>query len=357
MPAPADNQPLVPEFDVLINGASIAAEVKTHVVGVTVDEHVDWPAMFTLALIASEDLRDAHRWIDDAKLFAVGHEVEVKLGYANQLQSVLKGEITGLEPEYRADQLPALVVRGYDRLHRLLRGRKTRTFVNTKDSDIAARVAQEAGLSADVVDSSVTHDYVLQANQTDLDFLHERARRIQYEVAVADKTLHFRPVGNAESAAVTLALYDDVLEFYPRLSSVGQVSETGVRGWDAKSVKEIVGAGRKGDENSKMGGRATGAELVAGPFGAAVGQTTAWPVKTQGEADQIAKAQLNRRLLELVEGEGVCRGRTDLRAGRVVKLDGAGARFSGQYYLVAVVHRYHPQHSYQTRFTVRRNAA
>ena len=69
-------------------------------------------------------------------------------------------------------------------------------FVGLKDSDIASQIASEANLEVDAVDSKVTHDYVIQANQTDLEFLRERAGRIQYEVFVSDKTLHFRPVQN-----------------------------------------------------------------------------------------------------------------------------------------------------------------
>jgi phage protein D len=94
------------------------------------------------------------------------------------------------------DRLPSVIVRGYDRRHRMQRARKTRTFVTQKDSDIASAVAREARLSVEAVDSTVIHDYVIQANQTDLEFLQERARRIQYEVFVTDKTLHFRPVQN-----------------------------------------------------------------------------------------------------------------------------------------------------------------
>jgi phage protein D len=357
MPILKARHPLVPEFDVLINGARIAAEVKAHVVGVTVDEHVNWPSMFALELTGAETLANATRWLDDAKLFAVGNEVEIKLGYMGRLESLLKGELTSLEPEFHAQRLPTLTVRGYDRRHRLQRGRKTKSFVQLKDSDIASQIADQAGLDKKVVDSEVIHDYVLQANQTDLDFLQARAERIQYEVVVSDKTLHFRPVANAESEVLTVKLYDDVLEFYPRLSSVGQVSETAVRGWNLKDKKEIVGAAKAGDENTKMGGKKSGAALVAGAFGAAVAQFTDWPVSTQPEADQIAKAQLNRHVLALIEGEGVCSGRADLRAGRVIKIEGAGERFSGQYYVVAVEHRYHPQHSYRTHFTVRRNAA
>ena len=81
------------------------------------------------------------------------------------------------------------------------------------------------------------------------------------------------------------------------------------------------------------------------------------PVMTQAEADQMAKARFNNAALALIVAEGVCWGRTDMRSGRVIKIDGLGRRFSGNYYVTAASHRYLPQRGYYTRFTVRRNAS
>ena len=61
-------------------------------------------------------------------------------------------------------------------------------------------------------------------------------------------------------------------------------------------------------------------------------------------------------MLGLISGEGMCWGRTDLQAGKVIKLDGLGKRFSGQYYVTAVTHRYRSDRGYYTHFQVQRNA-
>src|SRR5438874_4873074 len=225
MPVANPDNPLLPDFDVRINGSPLPVEAMAYVAGVTVDESVELPSMFTLEMTSSDAQKQEVPWIDDQQLFAIGHVVEIKLGYGDGLETLLIGEITALEPEFVFNRLPSLTVRGYDRRHRLQRGRKTRTFVQQKDSDIASQIASEAGLTAQAEDSGTVHDYVLQANQTDLDFLCERASRIQYEVVVENKTLFFRPVANAQSEVLTLTMDDDLLEFYPRLSSAGQVSE------------------------------------------------------------------------------------------------------------------------------------
>ena len=98
-----------------------------------------------------------------------------------------------MEPDFPEVAAADLTVRGYDRRHRLMRSRRTRSFTKCKDSDIVSQLASEASLRPKVEDSSVTLPYVLQHNQTDLEFLAMRARRIDFEVGVTDRDLFFRP--------------------------------------------------------------------------------------------------------------------------------------------------------------------
>lgn len=338
---------------VLIDGTPLSNEATAHLVEVTVDEDVSMPSLFTLRFVEAGDLRRPFRWVDDESLFAIGNVVEIRFAHAGAMEKLIDGEMTALEPDFAAGGRPSLTVRGYDRRHRLQRGHKTRTFLHLKDSDIAAQIAGEAGLSAQATDSSVILDYVLQNNCTDLDFLDERAAQITYEVAVANKTLFFRPAGNAGSEALNLTLYEDLAEFSPRLSTAGQVGKVTVRGWDPKNKETIESTADH--PSSRMGGRRSGAELVAA-FGAAALVEVGRPVTSRAEADQVAQGLFNRAALELIVGEGACDGRVDLHAGKVIGLRGLGQRFSGSYYVTRAIHRYAADLGYETRFQARRTA-
>lgn len=357
MAAPKPDAPLVPHFEVLINGSPLSIAATAHVSSLVVDERVDLPSMFALELAGSDTQAQDTLWVDDETIAAIGGTVEIRLGYVGDLETLLIGEITALEPEFHFSRMPSVTIRGYDRRHRLQRGRHTRTFVQQKDSDIASQIAGEAGLTAQADDSGTVHDYVLQANQTDYDFLRERAWRCHYEVVVEDKTLFFRPTGHAQGDVVTLAMGQDLLEFMPRLSSAGQPSEVSVRGWNPKDKEALLGQSRAGDEVTTMGGETSGAAEADRAFGTAVHMLTAYPAAAQAEVDQIAKARFNDLVLEFVAGDGACWGRTDVRAGKVIRVDGAGQRFSGQYYVTAAVHTYTPARGYSTQFSVRRNAS
>ncbi|MDP9380447.1 MAG: contractile injection system protein, VgrG/Pvc8 family [Chloroflexota bacterium] len=208
-----DPQYPVPDLSVRVNGAPLPVQAASDLISASVHQDVDAPGMFTLRLMNWDMARGEVSWAD-SPLFAPGGEVEVLMGYVGSLENVFSGEITGLEPEFLSGAPPTLTVRGHDRRHRLLRGRNTRTFTKMKDSDIVRQVATGAGLAVRIEDSGVRHEYVLQHNQTDLEFLQERARRIGYELAMEGSTLLFRRRGSviAGSEALSLSLSANLIE-------------------------------------------------------------------------------------------------------------------------------------------------
>src|SRR6187200_2144711 len=136
MARPEPDSLVLSAFDFLVGGTPLGPEDAAHVDTVEVDHEAGLPGMFAVRLVGTDDLGSELPWVDDAR-FAVGAPAELKLGYQGDLATVIVGEITGLEPEFRLDRPPSLTVRGFDRLHRLQRGRRTRTFLQQKDSDVA----------------------------------------------------------------------------------------------------------------------------------------------------------------------------------------------------------------------------
>jgi len=352
--APGRPRAEVPDFNVKVNGANLSQEALADVRAVTVEEDLDALSMFSLELYNWDDERLQVSW-SDSKLFAVGGAVEIWLGWIDDLHKVMDAEITSLEPAFTAGQPPMLTVRGYDHRHRLARGRRTQTFLQMKDSAIAAMVARGAGLRAVVKDSKVTLPYVLQSNQTDLEFLRQRADLIGWEVFVRDKALYFQPPGYGAQAAVRLAIGEDVTEFTPRLSALGQEGQVNVRGWNVKQKQAIVATARGGMEAAMA--PTSGLAAANRAFGRAASSVVDEPVRSKAEADQMALGRLRERALAYVQGTAACDGRPQLRAGTVVDIDGAGQNFSGRYYVTSVTHTLSQEQGYRTSLTVRRNAS
>jgi phage protein D len=355
MTARDDFDTLAPEFRLHINEAPLPNEAIADLISVSVLLDVDAMSMFSVLLTGWDGVEMKTKWLD-SDLFQEGNPVQVEIGYRNSMETVFSGEITGLEPNFPEAQPITLTVRGYDRRHRLMRERKTRSFTNVKDSDIASQLASGAGLRPKVEDSKVTLPYVLQHNQTDMEFLLARAARIDYEVVVEDRSLIFGKRRIKDSAALTLRREIELLEFRPRLTTLGQVQELNVRGWSPKDKKEFVGRAAAGDEPTLMGGSASGPTRVGRVFGESGSTSVATPVQSQGDADQMAHQRFSEMALGYIRADGVCIGEPKLRAGTVVKIEGIGERFSGLYYVTSAEHRFSPRKGYRTTFTARRNA-
>jgi phage protein D len=345
---------LIPDLQLRINGRPLPLDARADLISASVLEDVNAAGMFTFTLLCWDGIEMRVKWIDD-DFFKEGNSVEVAMGYRDNVETLFKGEITCLEPAFPNTQPPTLTVRGYDRRHRLMGRRKTRTFLNMKDSDIANQIAADWSLTPEVEDTRVTLDYVLQHNQTDFEFLQERAQRIGYEMVVAQTTLRFCPRQNEGSAAVTLRREIELLDFNVRLTTIGQVEEVFVQGWNPTSKEEVVARARVGDER-QMGGSASGPAIARQAFTGTGGTTVNMPILSQAEADQLASGWFGEMALSYVEGYGTCIGQPDLRAGGLVEIEGLGRRFSGSYYVTSTEHSYRPNVGYRTAFTVRRNA-
>jgi phage protein D len=344
-----------PRFEVLVDGRELDPEAALDVIEVSVCDAVVGSDCFTVLLNNWDSGRQRLKWLDDRR-FREGVEVELRLGYVDSLAPLIVGEVTALEPEFPEGEAPRLRLQGYDRLHRFQRGRKTRTFTNVKDSEIAERIARELGLAANVQDSGVVHEYVLQHNRTDVDFLCERARRIHYEVRVEGRTLSFRETANARSEVVSLEYGFTLRSFYPRLTTLGQVSEVVVRGWNPKTKEPIAERARRGDETTTMGGSELGVAAAERAFFATEAAIVERPVASAGEALQMARGKFREMALGFVTGEATAIGDPVIRAGTVVELTNLGERFSGLYYVTSSEHRVDAM-GYVTTCTVERNAA
>jgi uncharacterized protein len=347
------NERSLGDVGVTIDGRDLPPAAYEDLLEATVHDDLAAPSMFTLKLNAWNDQVASLAWVDST-LFNIGADVGISLGYPGALSLMMKGEITGVELEMSAEEPPALVVRGYDRRHRLLRGVKTRSFVGMPDSKIAEQIAIEQGLSPSIVNTGVKLEYVLQHGQADLHFLSERAAKIGYEVTVEDRTLHYRPRQNAAKPALAINADVDLIDFYPKLSTRGQVGGVEVRGWDPATKKPVVGRAAAGQEQPM--GTVAGTQASDKAFGKAFATWVDTSVSRQQEADQMALAMLRGLSLNFIRGEGTCFGRTDLRAGVVANVLGIGARFSGLYYVTSTRHTYSLSQGYRTGFDVRRNA-
>ena len=124
--------------------------------------------------------------------------------YVDDLQDMIDGEITKISPTFPEDGIPTVAIEGHTLLHRLHGTNNTRTFQKMSDKDIVEKIARDANLQADAEDPQIQYEYVMQLNQTDLEFLRARARQLHSEILVQDKKLIFRRSQEQKTKTYTL---------------------------------------------------------------------------------------------------------------------------------------------------------
>jgi phage protein D len=233
-----------------------------------VDTHVHLPDMFELTFVDEEGT------VAEKGGFAIGQTVSISAGAPGSMSgtSLITGEITSIEA-ICDDGMTHTVIRGYEKAHRLQRAKRSRTFLNMKDSDIARQVAGDADLTIGTIDETqTTHDHLAQVVQTDWEFLTERAREVGYEVGVTGGEFFFRKASGSSSggglggmiAAVASALgvgsgeltfKENLITFLPRISAANITPDVEVRVWDAKAARVAVGSAPAKSGTAKIDGQ------------------------------------------------------------------------------------------------------
>jgi len=132
---------------VKVGGSALPQAKAAGLVRALVDNHLHLPDMFELTFVDNDGT------LASSAGFSIGAAVEVHAGASSSdtLTKLTAGEVTSIEAICEQRTIYT-VIRGYDKAHRLQRARRTRTFVNKTDSDIAKEVAGDAGLSIDTID-------------------------------------------------------------------------------------------------------------------------------------------------------------------------------------------------------------
>ncbi len=324
-----------------IDGTPLDASLEPLLEQVTVEQYLHQPDMVTVTF------RDTERKaVTDAKI-KIGSRLKVSAtsvgGQAPGPLAVV--EVTAVEAEYTAAGSRS-TVRAYDPSHRFQRGRRTETYQQMKDSDIARKVAERDGVQIGTIDDTgPVHAYVAQVNETDWAFLGRRGREIGFEVAVTEGMFQFRRPEQAKAAPsggdygstdpLQLVFGQELLEFHPRVSSAEQVSEVVVRGWDMKAKQPIVARATAAATSATL--RDSPASL-ADVFGKPVYTSVDRPPSTQAGADTTAGALSDHFGSAFAEATGVAMGNPKLKAGAAVNISVVADHFAGKYVITSARH-------------------
>jgi phage protein D len=320
-----------PNVDILFDGKPAD---DNHFQAYIVDRDMFQPDMAAIVLANQNDVYSTKK---------VGTAIEVQVG--DSRTPIFKGEIVGLEPVYGGGNKTLITIRAMNKLHRLLRKRKSVTFTDKTDQQILNQVVGDAGLTLDWKhETSIQYKHVYQHNQTDLEFLRTRAARLGCHVWCDDTTVHVKQPELQTGPVATLNVdqkADAILHrLAPRLNSSAIINKCTVKGWNPET-KELI-TGDASVQGSKLGSQTSVAG--SGDLGKEETFMVDSPIWSAEEAKALAKARIQDASLSYITGEAEVAGNPVFDLGKVVKVVanaiGKDDPFNGKYYLMGVTHRH-----------------
>jgi uncharacterized protein len=385
----------VPRFQVKIAGANLPHDVLHDVRSLTYTDTIDTIDSFQLEINNWDDTNREFKYIgsdqpitaasgtpgrtDDRQsrwtLFEpCGKEVEVLMGYGDNLVTMLKGHFTTMQPSF-VDGAHILSVTGLNVLHQLRRKPYSNTWRHERDSDIAENLATlvDGGVNRfplpivtdpHAKQNEPPQDYVTQHKQYDIDFLFQRARIRGYVLFIQEadrptgrvQQLYFGPsqqgmIPGLRTVEFRLVWGQSLMEFRPRLTTANQVRSVTVNGWERTRKQPISSTVTLDDPRIRLNRDLYRILNACDPREEIVVDEL---VSHDNDARERAIAILADQTKQIVAADDVkVVGLPDLRAGQVVYIDGVGARLSGEYFITKTTHTI-DDNGYITTFNCRR---
>jgi uncharacterized protein len=384
----------VPEFSININGESMPSVVRNSVISVKFEDGRDASNRVEIS-IANSDLRFLRTHIrglgfspfptaitmgpvpvaslNPPGTFDIDNKVSLAIGYAPSAPTeVFLGEITGVEVNYPNGGMPTMTVVAHDYMNRLQNGKISRGFGFLPDFLIAVILSAE-NLLIPLIDPAIVAastaiavvNYIFggtgrkQAGRSDFDMLKEIAATYDADFWVDGNTLYLtRFIDKDYSPRLTLTWGQNLLEFTPKVTTIGQVAGVAMR----FTLREIpldflVSVYYDFDSESLgflvlPGAASASAQSLIGPLLTLIDQPIGTPADIVNSALVITN-ELRSKINNRLTGSGSAIGDPRIRSGAMIQLDGLGPDFSGNYRVVSATHSIDAG-GYRTSFQVRK---
>jgi len=270
-----------PDVRIAIDGTQVPALVRSSITSVSLQTGLEGADRVELSL-ANTGLR----WLDHP-LFRTDRELSLAMGYApDPLHQMFVGEIVSQGASFPASGLPGFTVAAQDRRRLMQRGNRERWFAVTLpdyanvpvlDPVIAAGVAGSYGLlpitdpvgaamavllggvqvaiaqaqsASDPSDPDKAQKTMrVQSGESDLEFLARVGREngwdmsMDHDGTLGGRLLRFGSPADRLESEVTLKWGRDLIDFAPRISTVGPVAGVRVLVWEAPQPSATAGKG------------------------------------------------------------------------------------------------------------------
>ncbi|KAA1247753.1 type VI secretion system tip protein VgrG [Aquimarina sp. RZ0] len=271
--------------------------------------------------------------ITDADTFVPGAEIEIKLGYENQNDSVFTGIVTKQSIKIDASG-SILLITCKDTVVQSTIARKNAVFLSATDSDIIEQIAGNYSFENAVDATTVTHEEVVQFYATDWDFIVNRAEVNGMVVFTDSGTLTVATPGVSETADLTVQYGYDIIELDAEIDATSQYSSVEGNSWDManQALTNATASEPTVNDQGNLSGSTLGEVLSATNVLNASVPITSDAVQAWADA-VLLKSRMSR-----YRGSITFQGSALAKVNGTITLNGLGDRFNGDAYISGVTH-------------------
>ncbi len=330
--SPAGNSSAVVMLSIIADGKAIDDAIGIVSVSVTKTlNKIPWARIEVL----DGDMPNKDFPVSNSKAFKPGAEIEIKAGYGDTDDTIFKGIIVKHGIKITGENDSRLVIECRDEAVKMTIGRNNANYVDSKDSDIIAKIVKDYGLTADVAATGTTYQELVQYYCSDWDFMLSRAEVNGFLVNVDASKLSAGPPEVSGEAELKLTYGDDLIELHADIDARSQLASVDSVSWDPENLEIVKQTAPPKTLN--LQGDLTSKQLadVAGPkvFGLQTpGMIEQAALKSWAEAQQV-KAGLAR-----IRGRMKFQGSARAAPGTLIELDGVGRHFNGKVFVSSVNH-------------------
>ncbi|WP_423999485.1 type VI secretion system tip protein VgrG [Maribacter sp. IgM3_T14_3] len=320
------------DFHIFINGSKIKDTVEVQELIIEMEVNRIASASIVIqdggAIGVSESFTNS-----ESNDFITGNDIEIALGYSDEIKKVFKGIILSQRLLVKGDK-SQLIITCQDKAIHLTQGRYNAIFQNMKDSDAIKSIVSKYNLDLDMDTTNYEHPTLVQYNCTDWDYIVMRAEANNmivhnYQNKISIKKIDFTGNPKYEIKASQFVIDIDLTLESKNISGTYKMSS-----WDANS-QEVLSSSIKIQDSLNQGNIT--AKKISSTLNKSYDSYSSTPI-SKTEMDIHLESLANNGVLNKVKGKITIPGNTKIIAGDIIKLSEFSSRFNGKAYISKVEH-------------------
>lgn len=320
-------------LDILINGIKLKDTIEVKKVRIEMEVNQITSASITIQENLVNDFENNPFTNSEDEDFIPGNEVEISLGYLDEIKKVFKGIIVSQRLKVKGNT-SQLIITCQDKTINMTKGRFNGVFQNKTDSDAIKSIVSKYSLNFDIEDTSIEHPVMMQYNCSDWDYLLLRAEANNMLVNTYQNKLRIKKTDFSLAPKYEIKYSQFIINIDLQLECENLYNAYNMTSWNSKTQKVMTS--ECFIEDSLNQGNLSSEELShtlinnSDSYSSASIQIDEMKICLESEA--------NRASLTKIQGKITVPGNSKIIAGDIIKLSEFSARFNGNAFISKVSH-------------------